>query len=206
MKGTEFMRYRYGIKHLSAQQQAIIRYKDLNESLHKESLSSMQNKEIYPLKIFMKLGLDSTTQYNGRDTLKTYKQFLDLNGSVWFSTDSLATGMAEVKRAEFMNAINKGKIVEMYFAISKTNDGINKMIAVAEIQDIKTDKDGIVTPDRQLTPKEWIDDRNKIWIKLKSITYCKDINSHNFMIATTGKNLYDVISISQFHFGYIKEI
>lgn len=82
MKGTEFMWYRYVIKRLSVQKQAVIRYKDLNELLHKESLSSIQNKEIYSLKIFMKLELDLITQYNGRGKLKTYKQFLDLNGSV----------------------------------------------------------------------------------------------------------------------------
>lgn len=70
------MGYRYDIRHLSAQQQAIIRHKDLNYSLHKDNLSSIQNTEIYPLKIFMKLGLDSITQYNDRQTLKTYKQFL----------------------------------------------------------------------------------------------------------------------------------
>ena len=67
------MAYRYDIKHLSAQQQAIIRQKDLNDSLHKEYLSCIQNKEIYPLKIFMKLGIDSTTQFNGRQTLDIYK-------------------------------------------------------------------------------------------------------------------------------------
>lgn len=97
----------------------------------------------------MKLGLDSTTQFNASQTLDIYKKFSDSNGSVWFSTNSLTTGMATSKRAEFINAINKEKVVEMYFAVSKINDGVTKMIAVAEVQDIKTDKDGIVTPDNQ---------------------------------------------------------
>lgn len=110
--------------------------------------------------------------------------------------------MAEARRDEFI----KGKIVEMYFAISKTNDGINKMIAVDEVQDIKSDKAGIMTPDRNLTPNEWLNDRNKIWIKLNSITYCNDTYCHDFKIATTGVNLMDVISRSQYHFGYIKRI
>lgn len=200
------MGYRYDIRQLTPQQQAIINQRDLNNSLHNKSVSSTKSKEIYPLKIFMKLGLDSTTQFNGTKILDTYKKFLDSKGSVWFSTDSLATGMAESKRADFINAINKEKVVEMYFAVSKTNDGANKIIAVAEVLDIKTDKDGIVTPDSLLTPKEWINDKNKIWIKLHSITYCNDIECQNFKIATTGSNLLDVISRSQYHFGYIEKI
>lgn len=193
---------RFDIRHLTGQQQAIINQRDKENEVHKIN-SSHIGKQVYSLKIFMKLGLDLTTQFNGSQTLGIYKQFADARGSVWFSTDSLATGMAEAKRAEFVNAIKKGNIVEMYFAVSKTNDGVNKLIAVAEVQDIKTDKDGIGTPDNRLTPTQWINDKNKIWIKLKNIIYLDNLDCNDFKIATTGANLMDVISRSQYHFGYI---
>lgn len=197
------MGYRFDTRHLASQQQAIIRQRDKEELLHISSKPSMSKRIVHPLKIFMKLGLDSTTQFNGRQTLDIYKQFADEKGSVWFSTDSLAAGMAEAKRVEFINAIKKGNVVEMYFAVSKTNDGINKMIAVAEVQDVKTDKDGIGTPDTQLTPLHWIKDKNKIWVKISNITYLTGLDCNDFKIATTGANLMDVISKSQYHFGYI---
>lgn len=197
------MRYRYDTKNLSSQQQAIIRQRDKENILYTTNNNVRKQRVVHPLKIFMKLGLDSTTQFNGGQTLDIYKQFADEKGAVWFSTDSLATGMAEVKRVEFINAIKKGNVVEMYFAVSKTNDGANKMIAVGEVQDIKTDKDGIGSPDNQLTPQYWIKDKNKIWIKLFNITYLDTLDCKDFKIATTGANLMDVISKSQYHFGYI---
>lgn len=200
------MGYRFDIAHLTGQQQAIIRQRDKENSLHNSSTPSTKKKEVYPLKIFMKLGLDSTTQSNGRQTLDIYKQFADSKGAVWFSTDSHAKGMGKAKRTEFINAIKSGKVVEMYFAISKTNDGENKMIAIAEVEDIISDKDGIGTPDSLLTPGQWIADKNKIWIKLTHITYLNELEFSNFKITSSGRNLKEVISVSQHHFGYIEHI
>lgn len=48
--------YRYDRRQLTPQQQTIINQRDLNNSLHNKSVSSTKSKEIYPLKIFMKLG------------------------------------------------------------------------------------------------------------------------------------------------------
>lgn len=197
------MGYRFDIAHLTGQQQAIIRQRDKENLLHSSSTPSIKKKEIHPLKIFMKLGFDSTTQSNGRQTLDIYKQFADSKGAVWFSTDSHAKGMGKAKRTEFINAIKSGKVVEMYFAISKTNDGENKMIAVAEVEDIISDKDGIRTPDNLLTPGQWIADKNKIWIKLTRITYLDEVDCSDFKIASSGRNLMEIISVSQHHFGYI---
>lgn len=197
------MGHRFDIAHLTGQQQAIIRQRDRESLLHSSSTPPIKRKEIYPLKIFMKLGLDSTTQSNGRQTLDIYKQFSDSKGAVWFSTDFNAKGMGKAKRTEFINAIKSGKVVEMYFAISKPNDGENKMIAVAEVEDIISDKDGIGTPDNLLTPGQWIADKNKIWIKLNRITYLDEVDCSDFKIASSGRNLMEVISVSQHHFGYI---
>lgn len=198
------MSYRYDIGQLTPQQQAIIRQRDAENLACKSYTSPKRDEDVYSLKIFMKLGLDTTTQFNGKQTLDIYKKFADSKGSVWFSTDSLATGMAEVKRIEFINAIKRGKVVEMYFATSKTNDGICKMIATARVIDIRTDRDGMETPDNGFTPKEWIVDKNKIWIKLTNILYLENVDCNDFVIATTGASLMEVILKSQYHFGYIK--
>lgn len=200
------MGYRFDTRYLTEQQQAIIRQRDQENSLHNRNTSVAKEKEVYPLKIFMKLGLDSTTQFNGMKTLDIYKQFADSKGAVWFSTDSHSKGMGKEKRAEFINAIKSGYVVEMYFALSKTNDGVNKLIAIAEVEDIISDKDGIVTPDGQLTPAQWLTDKNKIWIKLTGITYLNDLECSNFKIASSGRSLMEVISVSQHHFGYIEHI
>lgn len=200
------MGYRFDIAHLTGQQQAIIRQRDKENLLHTSNTPSIKKKEIHPLKIFMKLGFDSTAQSNGRQTLDIYKQFADSKGAVWFSTDSHTKGMGKAKKNEFINAIKSGKVVEMYFAISKTSDGENKMIAIAEVQDIISEKDGTMTPDSQLTPEQWKTDKNKIWLKITHITYLEHVDCNDFIVASSGRNLMDIISISQHHFGYIKHI
>lgn len=109
----------------------------------------------------------------------------------------------ENKKTEFINAIKSGKTVEMYFALSKISGGSNRMIAIVEVQEIQSDKDGIITPDSQLTPLQWLKDKNKIWLKITHITYLEDVNCKDFIVASSGRNLKDVMSIS---FGYIKHI
>lgn len=198
--------YRFDMKGLTGQQQAIIRKRENENLLRNNSKSVVKEKEIYPLKIFIKLGWDSATQSDGEETLDIYKKFAASHGSVWFSTDSHPSGMGQAKRVEFINAIKSGKTVQMYFITSKKNEFINKIIAVANVQDIRSDKAGMITPEGQLTPEQWRVDKNKIWIKLTHINCSIKVKCSDFIVASSNRNLMEVLSVSQHHFGYIKHI
>lgn len=152
----------------------------------------------------MKLGQNITGEHNGIETLKAYETFSSDMGEVWFPTNSLATGMSEKKKNTFIEAIKNNQIVEMYFAIGKNIAGDNDIVYRGLVLDIKSDANSIGSPDKALTPYEWKDIENKIWIKIKNLTPITGLSSKDFIIASTGNRLSDVISKSQFHFGYIK--
>jgi hypothetical protein len=205
------MRFRYDTRHLPPQVQQIIRKKDENNKLlEKSSTSYIEKPEkavetVYQTAIFMRLGHSPSNKYNGKETLKIYNDFCNKNHSVWFSTDSLATGMSEKRRAEFIGEIKNGNIVEIYFAIGKSSDGDNNIHFRAEVADIKTDGDGIPSPEKSLTPDEWKENRNKIWMKIKGLKPFKELTAKDFIVVSTKKVLADSISNSQFNFGYIKK-
>lgn len=201
------MGFRYDTQHLSNQQRAIIDQRDREEKLRKEESkkkSKVNNKEIYTQSIFMKLGQDATGKYTGIETLRIYEDFIKKNGDVWFSTNSLATGMAKRKQLEFKKAIKNDYIVEMYFAIGKIVEGNNDIVYKANVIDIVSESDGISTPDDNFTPKEWRRLKNKIWIKINKLELLNNLTSHDFIISSTKRVLADVISRSQYHFGYIE--
>lgn len=113
--------------------------------------------------------------------------------------------MAETRRSKFISAIKKEYIVEIYFAVGKSGGGNNEIVYKAKVIDIRTDTDGINSPDKYLTPIEWRKDKNKIWIKIENIVPCKKLTTKDFIVAITGNVLSDSISNSQYHFGYIKK-
>lgn len=202
------MAFRVDTRHLQPQVREIINKRDENNKRITNSnntISKKTNKNIYPKAIFMKLGFDSTSNYNGVQTMQIYESFCRENGSTWFSTDSLATGMSEAKRSEFINAIKKEYVVEIYFAVGKNSGGNNDIKYKAEVIDIKTDGDKIPSPDKILTPDEWKNDRNKIWIMIKNINAIINPTTKDFIVASSGNILADSIAHSQYHFGYIKK-
>lgn len=164
----------------------------------------MNATQIYPIHIFMKLNHSSSNEYNGIDTIEIYKKFCNDNRAVWFSTNALSTGISDKRRAEFINAITNGKIVEIYFAIGKGSGGTNKIAYKAKIVDIITDPKGISSPEKYLTPKQWCEDKNKILLKLKDLESFDSLTTDDFIIANTGKSLTETINKSRYSFGYIK--
>lgn len=50
-------------------------------------MSEMSQEVIYPLKIYIELGKDKLTAYNGRQVLERYKSFLKDQGEAWFPTN-----------------------------------------------------------------------------------------------------------------------
>ena len=187
------------------------KYKDLKANtrailINKEKTTNQNSSTriVYPISIFMKLGHSSNNEYDGVETIKIYKQFCHDNGAVWFSTDSLSRGMSEKKRSEFINAIGKNQIVEIYFVIGKNSGGSNDIEYKGKVLDIYADAEGINSPEKQLTPLEWREDKNKIWIKISSLNACKYRKTNEFIVSSSNKTLSDSIAKSQYNFGYIE--
>jgi hypothetical protein len=202
------MAFRFDTQHLKPQVRELINKRDQNDKKLRENKNVILEKEyrnIYPLAIFMKLGFESSSNLNGVQTMRIYEDFCKENGSTWFSTDSLSTGMSETKRVEFINAIKKDYIVEIYFAIGKSSGGNNDIKFKAEVIDVKTDGDKISAPEKILTPDEWKNDKNKIWIKVRCLKSITNPTTKDFIVASTGNILADSIAHSQYHFGYIKK-
>ena len=52
-------------------------------------------------------------------------------------------------------------------------------------------------------PEEFKGEKVKIWIKIKDIQEEKTLRASMLKVRSTGANLKQVISNSQFHFGYV---
>lgn len=136
--------------------------------------------------------------------MEIYKDFFEKNNEVWFSTDSLATGMAHKRRTEFLEAISNNKIVEMYFVIGKGSNGSNDIQYKAEVIDIETDSKGLTSPNDILTPKEYINEVKKIWIRICNLQEFTKFTVKDFVVDSTNNSLDISLQHSQHHFGYIR--
>lgn len=201
------MGYRYDLAHLSSQARHTVMGKEQNSNLlvdRQEYVQKKENNKVYNIALFSKLGLDATGEYNGQESLKIYQDFCDEHKAVWFSTNALAKGIGRNRKQEFLKAISERSSVEIYFAVGKGSDGKNDIVYKGEVLDIRSDKEGIISPDLELTPKVWNNLENKIWIKLKNVKPCNDATACDFTVASTGNKLANVITKSRYHFGYIK--
>ncbi len=126
-------------------------------------------KKIYTTALFMKLAFDVTGKNNGEQTLTVYEKFRNKHRSVWFSTNALANGIAENKKQDFMKAIKDGYTVEIFFAVSKNSDNKNYIVYKAEVIDIRSDAEGMTSPEKQLTPEIWRELKNNIWLKIVNV-------------------------------------
>ena len=202
------MSFRFDLQHLSPQARHTIEGRENNGKSSQNNTSVRKDKPkniVCPIAIFMRLGHTAANPYDGKDTLEIYSDFCNKNQSVWFSTDSLTSGMSETRRAEFINEIENGNIVEIYFAIGKNSGGDNDIHYKAQVVDIKTDGEGIPSPEKAFTPDEWKENRNKIWIKIKDLEPFNKYTTRDFIVASSKKVLADSIANSQFNFGYIKK-
>lgn len=198
------MAFNFATRHLSSQQQNIIRdRKENDERLKNQSNTTKDN--VYEIAIMMKLGNDTEVKVDGNKTMEIYKNFCDKNGSVWFSTNSHTKGIGKQKYEEFTDVIHRGNTVEMFFIIGKGCNGTNDIEYRAEVLEIESDAKGMTTPDINLTPKEYIAENKKIWIKIINLQKYNKLNTKDFIIASTKKDLKTTIENSQYHFGYIQK-
>lgn len=157
--------------------------------------------------IFIKLGTAYDTEGNpldGKETLEAYMRTAEENGLgyTWFSTQSLHFGMAKKKVAYYNQLIAKDETVRMLFAIG---GDVNDIYCSAVVKEIVSDKDLTTCPGEQgSVPEEFGDDEKaKIWIKITDIQEETNLRAAMLRVRSTDANLKQVISNSQFHFGYV---
>ena len=168
-------------------------------------MSETNQEVIYPLKMYMKLGKDKVTAYNGRQVLELYKSFLKEQGEAWFPTNVLVLGIAKQRKKELSKAIEEGQIVEIYFAIGRTYDDSNRIYGKARVLAIETSEEMVVSPEPLFTPREWQIHQAKSWIKIGTFVDWVEVSNEaqDFIVVSSGKGLEYVIQKSQVHFGYI---
>lgn len=155
--------------------------------------------------IVMKLSLATNAdgdEMTGREVIQAYMKNLQINGLGYtcFSTQSLHHGMAPKKVAFYNECAKNGERVRILFAIA----GNNEIAYSADVQEIISNRDPISCPcDVESEPEEFHGEQNRIWMKINNLKEEKEISASNLYFRTTGSNLKDVISKSQFHFGYV---
>lgn len=157
--------------------------------------------------IFIKLSIGTSIngqKMNGHEVIKAYQKNITANrrGYTWFSTDCLSSGMAKEKANDYNRRIAEGEKILILFAVA---DEQNDICYKAEVLEIKTSKQRIYCPDDvSCVPVEFgAEEHAKIWIKIANINEEHKLKADMFRIISTGVNLKDVISNSQFHFGYV---
>ena len=157
--------------------------------------------------IFMKLGTSynaAGAPMNGKNTIEAYMRNCGENdsGFTWFSTESLHFGMAK-KKVDYYNKMAKsGEDVRILFALG---DDINDICYAASVLEIVSDRDAIQCPgDQSCVPREFRGNETaRIWIKIAAIHEETTIKAAMLRVRSTDANLKQVISNSQFHFGYV---
>ena len=154
----------------------------------------------------MKLSMSSDREGNpmdGHETIDAYVRNIEENGFgyTWFSTESLHFGMAKKKVDYYNQFIKNGEKVQMLFAVS---DEENDICYSATVLEIVSGRESVQCPGEQGSePEEFKGEKVKIWIKIKDIQEEKTLRASMLKVRSTGANLKQVISNSQFHFGYV---
>lgn len=166
----------------------------------------MQEEYHAPINDFIciKLGksvLANGSEVDGQTTMQIYERHLKGHASVWFSTDSLHTGMSKERVSHYNELINDGNDVRILFAYS--DDKRNDIQYSARIKEVKSYEQPTIAPDLML-PDEYYGEHKRIWIKITDLQKEDKISAKSFIIDSTGRNLQEIMSTSQFHFGYVK--
>lgn len=184
-----------------------LKKKSLGIETAKQVLLQRTDKNAINDYIFMKLGETCDIDGNpmdGDETVRAYIENAAENGLgyTWFSTQSLHFGMAKKKVDYYNDLIELGETVKILFAVGGELNDIKYSATVVEI---KSSKDEIWCDDiPESEPEEFrTGEGAKIWIKLKDIVPETQLQASMLKIRTTGANLKQVISNSQFHFGYV---
>lgn len=157
--------------------------------------------------IFMKLGTSHDVEGNamdGYETIEAYMRNCDENGLdyTWFSTESLHFGMAKKKVEYYNNLCKAGEKVKILFAVG---EDVNDIVYSATVLEIVSGRDAVKCPgENGSEPEEFADDGTaKIWIKMTDIEEEQDLKAAMLKVRSTDANLKQIISNSQFHFGYV---
>lgn len=155
--------------------------------------------------LFMKLGKSETNSgeiLGGHGTMEVYMRNCEANGYTWYSTNSLKNGMNEEKVKKY-NAFAELGCLKMYFAMNQ-DDVKNDIAYVADVEEIKSFTQPTVAPCQDYEyPEEWTGAKNNIWIKLKNLKREESLSANDFVVASTGNSLKEVIQKGQYIFGYI---
>ena len=157
--------------------------------------------------IFMKLGASSDREGNildGMDTMEAYRRNCEKNGYgyTWFSTESLHFGMAKKKVRYYNSLAESGEEVTILFAVGEE---LNDIKYSAKVLSIASSRDSLPCPGEEGSiPEEFGgEDEAKIWIQITDIREENELKAAMFNVRSTDANLKQVISNSQFHFGYV---
>ncbi|MBE5991338.1 MAG: hypothetical protein E7247_02945 [Paenibacillaceae bacterium] len=198
------MTIRWDMRGKTPQQQAIVAAKDKNSTIMRKNsnYTTVSSVLIHPISIFMKLGWDSKGNFDGFQTLEEYMRCVEDQGSTWFSTNVLASGMSKKQLEKFKKAIGNKERIYIYFVIGKSGGGINEIEFRAEVIDMASAKGGIKTPSEIETPKLWINDICTIWIKLIRLRRYNAKKADDFKFVSNGRPLSGSLK-SNCCFGYI---
>ena len=184
-----------------------LKKKSLGVEVAKQMLvQRMDSREVNDY-IFMKLGTTYDVDGNamdGYDTIEAYMRNCDENGLgyTWFSTESLHFGMAK-KKVSYYNALcQAGEIVKLLFAVG---EDVNDIVYSATVLEIVSERDAQPCPGEEGSePEEFQNGESaKIWIRIKDIENEHNLKADMLRVRSTDANLKQVISNSQFHFGYV---
>ena len=107
------------------------------------------------------------------------------------------------KKVEYYNSLCElGEKVKILFAVG---DDVNDIVYSATVMEIVSGRDAVACPDDlAYVPCEFADEEKaKIWIKITDIQEENQLKAAMFKVRSTDANLKQVISNSQFHFGYV---
>jgi len=168
----------------------------------RDSDSSLESEELF---IFIKLSFSYDNQdneYDGHETMQAYISDEAIRGYTWFSTQALYYGMSQKRVAEYNKAISSGKKVTLLFAIGEKAGGKNDIAYKADVMEIISFKQPETLHSNDY-PSLWHGENARIWIKIKDIQEESILTARLFEVTSTGADLQQVISNSQYHFGYV---
>lgn len=174
-------------------EKAIDMIKDMDSSPH-------QNDSL-----FMKLGESMTKDgrvLNGIETMEIYMKDAEKKGTTCFFTQSLTVGMNKTKVESYNRRIQSGGKLQILFALNQELNG-NEIAYSADVVKVTSYSTPQIAPEGNC-PDEYIGEKGRIWIQIKNLKKETFLRADMYKISSTGKDLKDVITKSQYHFGYIK--
>ena len=114
----------------------------------------------------------------------------------------ISFGMAKKKVKYYNSLAENGEKVTILFAIG---EDVNDIKYSAKVLRIASSRDSLFCPGEEGSVPEEFDGEYpaKIWIQITDIREENELKAAMFNVRSTDANLKQVISNSQFHFGYV---